>query len=139
MLIGEIIQDRKYLRTLMVIALPLIIQQVITYSVNLLDTMMIGSFGDVTLSAVNLVNQFYLIFSMVIFGTISGGNVLNAQFWGKKDVKNIHRVMGIQFMFTFAVGVCFLAASQLFPREILRIYSKDEAVIESGIIYLRII
>lgn len=139
MLIGEILQDRKYLRSLMVIALPLIIQQVITYSVNLLDTMMIGSFGDVTLSAVNLVNQFYLIFSMVIFGTISGGNVLNAQFWGRKDVKNIHRVMGIQFMFTFAVGVCFLAASQMFPREILRIYSKDEAVIESGIIYLRII
>ena len=139
MLISEIFKEKKYLRSLMVIALPLIIQQVITYSVNLLDTMMIGSFGDVTLSAVNLVNQFYLLFSMVIFGTISGGNVLNAQFWGKKDVKSIHHVMGIQFMFTFIVGICFLLLSLLLPREILRIYSKDEAVIESGIVYLRII
>ena len=71
MMIKEIFQDKKYLRRLFVIALPLIIQQVITYSVNLLDTMMIGSFGDVTLSAVNLVNQFYLLFSMIIVGTIS--------------------------------------------------------------------
>lgn len=139
MLFAEIFRDRDYLRRLFIIALPLIMQQVITYSVNLLDTMMIGSFGDVTLSAVNLVNQFYLIFSMVVFGTISGGNVLNAQFWGKKDVKSIHHVMGIQFMFSLMIGVIFLVVSQLFPREILRIYTRDEAVIESGVKYLQII
>ena len=123
----------------MTIAFPLILQQVITYSVNLLDTMMIGSFGDAALASVNLVNQFYLIFSMVIFGSISGGNVLNAQFWGKRDLKSIHHVMGIQFMFGFLVGAGFLIVSNLFPRQILLIYSKDEAVIENGIVYLRII
>ena len=139
MIFTEIFQDKEYLRRLFVIALPLILQQLITYSVNLLDTMMIGHFGDVSLAAVNLVNQFYLIFSMIIFGSISGGNVLNAQFWGKKDVKSIHHVMGIQFMLALIVGSLFLIASQIFPREILKIYSKDEAVIESGILYLRII
>lgn len=139
MLFTEIFRDKAYLRTLMVIALPLILQQVITYSVNLLDTMMIGSFGDVTLAAVNLVNQFYLIFSMIIFGSISGGNVVNAQFWGRKDAKSIHHVMGIQFMLALITGLLFLSVSQLFPREILQLYSKDEAVIESGVTYLRII
>ena len=139
MLISEIFQDRKYMRSLMMIALPLIIQQVITYSVNLIDTMMIGSFGDVPLSAVNLVNQFYLLFSMLIFGSISGGNVLNAQFWGKKEVRGIHRVMGIQFFVALIAEIGFLCVSQLFPYEILHLYSEDEAVISAGITYLRII
>ena len=139
MLLSEIFRDKEYLRRLFVIAFPLILQQVITYSVNLLDTMMIGSFGDSTLAAVNLVNQFYLIFSVMIFGSISGGNVLNAQFWGKRDVKSIHHVMGIQFMFAAFIGFFFLAVSDLFPHQILRFYSDDEAVIESGMLYLRII
>lgn len=139
MVIAEVFRDREYLRRLFVIALPLVLQQVITYSVNLLDTMMIGSFGDVPLSAVNLVNQFYLLFSMLVFGAISGGNVLNAQFWGKKDARGIHKVMGIQFIVAMAAGSVFLLVSQLFPRQILSVYSNDEAVIASGITYLRLI
>lgn len=139
MFLAEILNDKEYLRRLIVIGLPLVLQQVITYSVNLLDTMMIGSFGDAPLAAVNLVNQFYLIFSLVIFGSISGGNVLNAQFWGKRDVRNIHHVMGIQFSLGFFVGFCFFAASLLAPHRILHIYSKDEAVIEAGITYLKVI
>lgn len=139
MIFSQIFRDNEYLRRLTVLAVPLILQQVITYSVNLLDTLMIGSFGDVPLAAVNLVNQFYLIFSIMIFGTISGGNVLNAQFWGKRDADNIHRVMGIQSVFGLGVGLFFLIVSLSFPHRILRFYSKDEEVIRAGITYLRII
>ena len=139
MFLFNIFHDKEYLRRLTVIALPLVLQQVITYSVNLLDTMMIGSFGDVPLAAVNLVNRFYLIFSVMIFGSVTGGNVMNAQFWGKRDIRNIRRVMGIQFVFSSAIGVFFAAVSGLFPHQILHFYSEDEAVIRSGMAYLRII
>ena len=135
----SIFNDRDYIQTLTVVALPLVLQQVITYSVNLLDTMMIGSFGDATLAAVNLVNQFFLLFSMLMFGAVSGGNVLNAQFWGRRDIKSIHRVMGMQLIFGLVMGTIFLTVSQLFPAQILSIYSKDANVIQDGVIYLRII
>lgn len=135
----DIYNDREYVQKLTAIAIPLILQQMITYSVNLLDTMMIGSFGDETLAAVNLVNQFYMIFSMLVFGAVSGGNVLNAQFWGRKETENIHRVMGVQLILGAAVGIIFLTISQLYPSEILQFYSRDETVITHGATYLRII
>ena len=137
--ITSIFRDKEYLHRLFVLALPLILQQLITYSVNLLDTMMIGSFGDISLAAVNLVNQFYLLFSIMIFGTVSGGSVLNAQYWGKRDADHIHRVMGIQFLFGFSVGLFFLIFSQAFPHRILSFYSKDEEIIRAGTTYLRFI
>lgn len=139
MIFRQIFRDKEYLGRLTALAVPLIIQQVITYSVNLLDTLMIGSFGDIPLAAVNLVNQFYLIFSIMIFGMISGGSVLSAQFWGKRDAESIRKVMGIQFVFGFGTGLFFLAVTQAFPDRILRFYSKDEEVIRAGVTYLRII
>ncbi|MBR6090042.1 MAG: MATE family efflux transporter [Anaerolineaceae bacterium] len=139
MFLSEIFRDKEYLRKLTVVAFPLILQQVITYSVNLLDTMMIGSFGDIPLAAVNLVNQFYLIYSVSIFGSVTGGSILNAQYWGKRDKKSIHHVMGIQFLFAMLIGSCFLVVSILFPHKILGFYSDDEAVADAGKLYLQII
>ena len=135
----SIFNDREYIQRLLTVAVPLILQQLITYSVNLLDTMMIGSFGDAPLAAVNLVNQFYLVFSMLVFGAVSGGNVLNAQFWGRKDIRNVHRVMGLQLIFGFFVGITFVVISQTIPEQILRIYSDDPEVIHNGAVYLRVI
>ena len=133
----SIFRDKEYLRKLFVIALPLVIQQVLTYSVNLLDTLMVGSFGDAPLAAVNLSNQFILLFNMVVFGTISGGNVLNAQFWGKRDKENIHRVMGMQIIFLLAVGLIFGVLAYLIPEKLLKFYSDDPEVIANGAVYLK--
>lgn len=133
----SVFQDKEYIRKLFVIALPLVIQQVLTYSVNLLDTLMVGSFGDAPLAAVNLSNQFILLFNMVVFGTISGGNVLNAQFWGKRDKENIHRVMGMQFVFLLLVGLFFGVTARLIPERLLKLYSDDAEVIANGAVYLR--
>lgn len=129
--------DKDYFRLLWVIALPLVLQQAITASVNLIDTLMVGSFGDASLAAVNLSNQFYFFFNMIIYGTVGGGAILNAQFWGKKDRENMYRVMGLQFIGCACIGLTFATLALTIPEKILGLYSKDEAVIAIGANYLR--
>lgn len=130
--------DREYYRKIWVIAIPLILQNMISASINLLDSLMLGSLGDAALGSVNICAQFYFyFFNMLIFGFIAGGAILNAQYWGTKDTDNIHRVMGIQLIGCSIIGVIFAMLTRFHPEWIMRLYSKDPEVIQNGTLYLR--
>lgn len=129
--------DKEYYRKIWFVAVPLILQNAISASVNLIDSLMIGSLGDVALGSVNIGNQFYFyFFNMLIFGFVSGGAILNAQYWGTRDIKNFHRVMGIQFIGCAIVGITFASVTALIPDRILALYTKDPEVIRTGATYL---
>ena len=75
--------DKEYYRKIWNLAIPLILQNAINSSINLIDSLMIGSLGDVALGSVNICNQFYFyLFNTIIFGLVGGGAILNAQYWG---------------------------------------------------------
>ena len=126
-------------KSLFVIALPIILQNLMQSTVNMLDTLMVGQLGSVEIAAVGLGNQIYMLLNMVLFGISSGGAIFIAQFWGKKENSGIWKMEGVMFSFSMVIALIFTFASVFFPKFLIGLYSKDFQVIEIGARYLRIV
>ncbi|MEE0878759.1 MAG: MATE family efflux transporter [Treponemataceae bacterium] len=126
-------------KSLFVIALPIILQNLMQSTVNMLDTLMVGQLGSVEIAAVGLGNQIYMLLNMVLFGISSGGAIFIAQFWGKKENSGIWKMEGVMFSFSIVIALIFTFVSVFFPKFLIGLYSKDFHVIEIGARYLRIV
>ncbi|HZK01984.1 MAG TPA: MATE family efflux transporter, partial [Anaerovoracaceae bacterium] len=89
-----IIETRSLLRTLRHVALPIALQSLIASSLNLIDTLMVGSLGEVELASMGLSTQLFFIHWGLLFGFSSGASAFMSQFWGKRDLINIRKVLG---------------------------------------------
>lgn len=76
--------DKRFIKTLLVLAVPIILQSLVTASLNLLDNLMIGSLGENEIAAVGISNQFYMVYYYSIMGITLGAGIFMSQFWGKK-------------------------------------------------------
>jgi len=132
-------ENQQFYRTMVTIAAPIAIQSLIGTSLNMVDTMMIGSLGAESIAAVGIANRIFFLFILFVFGGFSGMSIFTSQFWGQKDLKNIHRVQGIMLTFGFLVSGLFMVLALLFPRQIMQIFIDDPQVISLGVSYMRII
>jgi MATE family, multidrug efflux pump len=133
----EFYKDPDYFSNVQKIALPIIIQQLMFSALNMLGVIFIGQKGDASVAAVGLAGQIAFLLNLVHFGIISGAAMFTAQFWGKHDIPNLRRVLGLCLMLAISASLIFFTLSQLWPSQILRIYSKDPLVIELGTSYIR--
>jgi putative MATE family efflux protein len=131
--------DKDYYRRLLKIGLPIALQQFIMSSLNLVGVVMIGQLGAAPVAAVGLANQIFFLLNILIFGITSGSAMFTAQLWGKRDVPNIRKVLGLALTMGLTAGLIFLIIAEVFPAQALSIYSKDAVVIALGSQYLRII
>lgn len=133
------VNDRGFYKSLMLIAVPIALQNLITVAVSMMDTLMIGQLGEVQLSATSIANQLWFMLMVVCFGVAGGANVLIAQYWGKRDVEVIRRVEAITYKIGMAAAVVFSCVALFFPRQFMGIFTTEEAVIDFGVQYLRIL
>ncbi len=133
----EFYKDPEYFSNVLKIALPITIQQLMFSGLNMLGVIFIGQKGDASVAAVGLAGQIAFLLNLVHFGIISGAAMFTAQFWGKRDIPNLRRVLGLCLILAISASFIFFALSQLLPSQILHIYSKDPAVIELGTSYIR--
>lgn len=129
--------NKIFYKKLVFIALPIILQELLNSSVNMMDTFMIGRLGEESVAAVGLANQIFFLFNLISFGINSAAAIFMGQYWGKGDMKNIHKIMGISFMLSFICSSVFFIAVNLIPETVMKIYSKDGAVISLGVNYLK--
>lgn len=130
--------ERSYFDNLRRIALPIIAQQFILSALNMVGVMLIGQKGETAVAAVGLANQVFFLLNLVHFGIISGAAMFTAQFWGKRDLPHLHRVLGLCLILAISASLIFLALGEFFPDRILGLYTRDAAVIALGAGYLRI-
>ena len=130
---------KGFYKTLAIIALPIILQNLLQTFVNMLDTVMVGKLGSVEIASVGLGNQIFFILNMMLFGINSGASIFTAQFWGKKDMDGLRHTLGIALVLSFGISLLFFLGSQFIPSLLIGIYSKDPAVIRLGSSYLRIV
>ena len=121
------------------IALPLALQNLITFGIGLADNFMVGSLGDLALSGVFLSNQVQWILHMLCAGLSAAMVVLAAQYFGKNDTKNAKSVVTITLKIAFAVGALLTVLVFLIPRSILGLFTADETVIAEGMKYIGIV
>ena len=105
----KFIGARAFYRSVLIILLPLVIQQGITSAVNLLDNLMVGSLGEESLSAVSVVNQILMVFNLTIFGGLSGVSIFGAQYAGKGDTDGMRQSFRAKLYFGAAVVVIGVA------------------------------
>ncbi len=128
-----------FFRTLLTIALPIILQNLMQSLVNMLDTIMVGWLGAVAIAAVGLGNQIFFLLNMILFGVASGAAIFVAQYWGKKDIAGIRRTLGLALTLAAVVAVLFTLVAILAPYFLIGLYSEDSAVVGAGGCYLRLV
>ena len=90
-----LVKEKAFYTSVLSIMLPVALQQAINMGVNMLDTMMLGSFGEVQLSASSLANQYYAFFSVLCMGIIGGSSVLAAQYWGAGNSEKVRETFSM--------------------------------------------
>lgn len=135
----NIFKDKMFLSTMITLTIPITIQNFITSSLNLVDNLMIGKLGETAIASVGLANQYFFVFLLCIMGINAGANIFMAQFWGKKDINNIKKILGVDLTVGFVATLIFGLAAIFMPKQIMSILSKDADVISLGATYLRIV
>lgn len=120
------------------IAFFIIIQNMITYSVNVADNVMLGSYSQVALSGAATVNQIQFLLQQVTLGLGEGLVVLASQAWGKKDIKAIRTFTSIALAIGIVVGLLLTGVVSFLPDSLLRIFTPDSVIIEAGSQYLKL-
>ena len=131
--------DRVFIKTLMVLAIPIILQSLVTASLNLLDNLMIGSLGENEIAAVGISNQFYMLYYYTVMGITLGAGIFMSQFWGKKDTSSIHKFLGISLVVGMISTIFFAVVAFFFPENIMKIFTDDNIVIVEGVAYLKMV
>lgn len=133
-----IMKDTEFYKAVIRIMLPVALQQAINMGVNMMDTMMLGSFGEVQLSASSLANQYYNFFTILCMGIIGGCSVLAAQYWGAGEKEKVRETFNMAMRLTAFVSILFMILTWIFPTQIMSVYTTESDVICQGVRYLRI-
>ena len=139
MKLSSLFEDRQFFRSLFVLAIPIMLQNLVNSMINLLATVMVGRLGTVEIAAVGLGNQIFFLYQLFLFGVCSGGSIFTAQFWGKGDIAGIRKTLGFCVTLSSIWAVLFTLAAVIIPDKLIGFYSKDEEVIMAGAAYLRIL
>lgn len=132
-------RDRTFYRSLVSLAIPVALQNLVTFAVGFADNLMVGALGDAAVSGVYMGGQiqtFLQLFSGGIEGAIL---ILAAQYWGRKDTGSIRRIVSIGLHFSMAFGLLLTLLGLLLPRQLIGIFTHESAVIADGAAYLRIV
>lgn len=132
-------KDKEFYKYLFFITLPIVLQSLITSSLNMLDTMMIGKVGEIELASVGIANQYYFLFSLLANAIAIGSGVLIAQLWGKKDTENIKRVLSRSLFYALILTSLFMIIGLLIPKKIISLFNTNSDVIKIGTQYLQIV
>lgn len=131
--------ERSFYKTLLTIGLPVALQNLISTSVNLTDTLMVGRLGETALSAASIANQIFFFYSILIFGITSAAVLLCSQYWGHGNTGAIRKVLTLSLWMAAGAGAVFVLLLLSAPGFLLRLFTPDEAVIGLGVDYLRIV
>ena len=122
--------NKKFYKLLISLCIPIIIQQLISTSVNIIDTVMISSLGETSVASIGVANQYFFLFNMALSGIVGGSGVFISQFYGKNDRINIKKTTSFTTLLSVGLSAIFVLLATLFPTNIINIFSKDPEVIK---------
>jgi putative MATE family efflux protein len=137
----KLVTDKHFYKNILLLTVPLALQNLVTFTTNMLDTFMVGRADStgVMISAINLANQPFFVLIMFIFGISGAGNVLASQYWGKQNIPAIKAIFAIVLKLAVGITAAFALAVLMFPRGVMNLYTKDGPTIAIGAEYLQIV
>jgi len=132
-------ENKVFYKTLVVLCIPIIIQNLISTLVNMVDTVMVGSLGEVSVAAIGIANQYFFLFNMALSGIIGGAGIFMAQFYGKGDKDSIKKITGLSVIAVLVLGIIFFILAVFFPNLIINFFSHDQIVVKQAREYFLVI
>ena len=130
---------KRFLRDVAVIAVPVALQNLLTTTGSMVDTMMIAPLGETSVGAIGLCAQFSSLMFSCYWGFVGGGMLFFAQYWGAKDDDGVNRSYGMTLGCMMLVSVIFAILAMAAPETVMRIYTDKEPIQRIGVQYLRAI
>ena len=132
-------EKASFSRNLLRLAVPIVLQNLVTTAVSSADVIMLGFVSQDALAAGSLASQIMFILNLVYSGISSGVIMLAAQYWGKQDTLTIERIMGIGMRISILISTVFFILAFFFPALLMRIFTNDMQLVSTGIPYLKIV
>lgn len=133
------IRDKRFYKSFAGLTASIALQNLLTYSVNLADNIMIGRYSQNALSGVSLCNQYQFFLQMLVVGVSEGIVVLGARYWGKKELKPIPSIIGCGLRFGCGLALLMFLAALLAPRQLIGLMTNDATVAAQALDYLQVI
>ena len=132
-------KDKQFFRSVCALAVPVALQSMLQSSFSIVDQIMIGQLGSVSVAGVGLAGKFAGIYSVVVaaFGAVAG--IMISQYLGQKNKGEVRRSFFLNLLFAVGVAGLFTAGCILFPRQIMGLYTPDTDTMAASAGYLRII
>ncbi len=131
--------NKLFWKKVLIIGVPVALQNLINTFVNVIDTFMIGSLGEEYVSAIGLASKVFFVLNLLVFGIVSGCSVLLSQYFGKKDDENLNKTFGFLVSMSLGASIIFFIFSVAMPNVLMRIFTNSDTLIEIGAPYLRIV
>ena len=130
---------KPFLASVLAIALPVALQNLLTNTGSIVDTMMIAVLGEQTVAAVGLCQQFSILVFCCYWGFVSGGMMFISQYFGAQDEEGLERAYGLMVTLCMAVAMAACVLSVLFPETVMGIYTDKDSIRAIGVDYVRIV
>ncbi len=129
--------ERAFWAAALPLIIPIALQNLLMTSFRLVDTLMVGRLGDVSIAAVGLAGWASFFVELLAFGMSSGGAVFVAQYHGANNRAGMLRTYGMLLLFMVPLGLVFTLGVGLFPAQVMQLFTDDPALIAEGVKYLQ--
>lgn len=130
--------SRKFWLISLPLIIPITLQNLLTSSFSIVDTLMVGQLGDTAIAAVGAAAQISNFSNILFFGIAGGGIVFISQYWGAQNIRGIRRVYGLVMLITLPLAFLFVLAGSLIPTQLVSVFTDDPDLIREGAKYLKI-
>ena len=130
---------KNFYRNFLKLCSMLVLQNVVTLSVNLADNIMLGAFSETALSGVTTVNQVQFVFQQLLMALGDGLVIFGSQYWGKKETQPVRKISAWAMRTGLFIALILFILASFFPRQLLGLFTTDQTIIEAGMSYLTII
>lgn len=132
-------KDRMFYKRLFTILLTVSLQNVVAYSVNMADNLMLGSYSQVTLSGAATVNQIFFMVQQLSVGICDSLVIIGSQYWGRQNIRSLRKVGGCGLKLAAGGGILIWALCLIFPSQLMAIFTTDASIASEGMAYMAII
>ena len=129
----------SFLSQVFKIAVPVALQCMLQASFSIVDQVMVGSLGSVSVAAVGIAGKLSTLYGVVIGAVVSVAGIMISQYLGAKDEAEANRCFSLNALISLGIGAVFTAVCVLFPAQLMGLYSADGDTVKAAASYLRIV
>ncbi len=133
------IKDKKFYGSFFSMVVVLILQNVVTLSVNLADNIMLGAYSEPALAGVAAVNQIQFVYQQILIGIGDAVVILGSQYFGRGEKGPVKKISSIALHFALVIAIGLFLAVSIWPDALVAAFTPDQEIIAQGVSYLAVV